>query len=827
MPAEVVLMMDLAGVITTSPFPAARRLCETMMRCVFERAGAHIIVERKDERSVPFLAKKYSNFFFTVMDFTERTRGLKGAFERLELGEINRLEFIAAFTAEANFMLLALSKHNREELDELNIAFPQRVEALKKRFPLLRDPVVQLHIKELLDVEAFLCTMEKVSPRKNVLNLLHYLRAKSQQEIRLFAMGNTWEFEGQYRRMVKAMTYSVADSVSSAFPVACPVEYGKDSGAYQNSFQVTGLFDGYVQSYTLHKRKPYPDIFMQALEEVRVGRTPTGEALRYDIRPNIFYFDDVEAHCKVARQLPGAPFTEVFLVENGAYDVYKDIVTALKVVAGKDPFWAEVVAGVEKDIGPLFHPPADAKGKPISWVTEELNNGNNNLLFLPPPPNDLCTPVQTLENERYRMDEEDQERILFYCAQHLPHLFPLAIPAQAGPGMKLRTQPGFATSAGPITFEYVEGSRFFESYRITLRTGSYTLRIQPRGPSPYLSADIRREYEIMAHLHETAPELHVPAPLLYCDSYAVCGRRFFLRRYRDGENIRAIAQLIQPRIRRPYSQRRVMVINVELKPKQFYKQAIVALSILHNSSLPPFMKQAEEGLRRSQRRVHPLLRTIQESIEMYNLSLTKSGTPGRFGVQLRSQAIEELSRALRLCFDETHLAQTTVPMPDRLVVLHGSFDLSSVVFTHRSLEGRAKYPPQLIGMVQFRFTRLGDPLLDVATAALFNFVSQPDGVYGAPRDIQMLFPTASDVLEMYCTTRGYMLHLDRRHRDDIFKVYLASLCLQRAAILMTDLVTTSLPVDGNRGVQSRSIAQADQMAQRGLEILHSRNSSKL
>jgi aminoglycoside phosphotransferase (APT) family kinase protein len=827
MPAEVVLMMDLAGVITTSPFPAARRLCEAMMRCVFERAGSHIIVERKNERSVSFLAKKYSNFFFTVMDFTERTRGLKGAFERLELGEINRLEFITAFTAEIDFMLLALSKQNREELDELNIAFPQRVEALKKRFPLLRDPVVQLHIKDLLDVEAFLCTMEKVSPRKNVLNLLHYLRSKSQQEIRLFAMGNTWEYEGQYRRMMKAMTYSVADSISSAFPVTCPVEYGKGGGSYQNSFQVTGLFDGYVQSYVYHKRKPYPDIFMQALEEVRVGRTPTGEALRYDIKPNIFYFDDVEAHCKVARHLPGNPFTDVFLIEDGACDVYKDIIKALKTVAEKDPFWAEVVAGAEKEIGPLFQPPQDAKGKPISWVTEELHNYNNNLLFIPPPPNDLCTPVQVLERERYRMDEDDQERILFYCAQHLPHLFPLSIPPQPGDNMKLRTQPGLATSAGPIIFEYVEGSRFFETYRVTLRTGSYTLRIQPRGPSPYLSADIRREFEIMAHLHETSPELYVPAALVYCDSYAVCGRRFFLRRYRDGENLRAISQLIQPRIRRPYSQRRVMVINVELRPKQFYRQMLKALTVLHNSSLPTFMKQQEEELRRSKKRVHPLLSSIQESIEMYKLSLTKSGTPGRYGVQLRSVAVEELSRALQMCFDQTQLSQAMVPTPDRLVVLHGSFDLSSVIFTHRSLEGRAKYPPQLIGMVQFRFTRFGDPLIDVATAAMFSFLSAPEGIYGAPRDIQMLFPTPSDILEMYCTARGYMLHLDRRQRDDIFKVYLASLCLQRAALVMTDLVTSRANVESNRSANSRTIAQVDQLAQRGLDILRSRHTAKL
>ncbi|KAK7198288.1 Phosphotransferase enzyme family [Novymonas esmeraldas] len=827
MPAEVVLMMDLAGVLTTSPFPAARRLAETMMRCVFERAGSHIIVERVQERPVPFLAKKYSNFFYTVTHFTERTRGLKSAFERLELGELNRLEFIAAFKSEIDFMLTALAKQNPEELDAMNIAFPKKVEALRKRFPLLCDPVVQLHVRELLDAEAFLCTIEKISPRKNVLNLLHYLRTKSQQEVRLFAMGNAWECEGQYRRMAKAMTHSVADSVSSAYPVVCPVEYGEQIGTYQNSFQVTGLFDGYVQSYTSHKRKPYPDIFMQALDEVRTGRIPTGEALRYDIPPNIFYFDDVESHCEVARRLPGSPFTEVFLIEDGACDVYKDIVRALRMVAEKDSFWADVLAGVEKEIGPMFRPPTTPDGRPTSWVTEELHNYNNNLLFIPPPPNDLCSPVSTLEKNRYRMDDEDQERILFYCAQHLPHLFPLRTPPRPEADMHLRTQPGLATSAGPILFEYVEGSRFFESYRLTLRTGSYILRIQPRGPSPYGSADIRREYETMAHLYETSPELHIPTPLLYCDSYAVCGRRFFLRRYRDGECINRIGQLIQPLVRRPYSQRRVMVINVELRPKSFFKEAIVALSALHNAPLPPFMKQAEEELRRTKRCTHPLLVMVQQSIEMYQLALTKSGQPDRYSVQLRSAPVEELSRGILACFDQTQLAHPMVPMPDRLVTLHGNFTLSSTLFTHRSLEGRTKYPPRLIGMVQFKFTRLGDPLMDVASAAMMCYLTQPDGIYGAPRDIQALFPTPSDILEMYCSTRGYMLHLDRRHRDDIFKVYLATLCLQQAAMLMMEIVSNIASPHGKRYSDSRSIAQADQLGQRGLDILHSRIPAKL
>lgn len=78
---------------------------------------------------------------------------------------------------------------------------------------------------------------------------------------------------------------------------------------YNSAFNVNGLFDGYAQSHVLHKRKPYPDIFMDAINEIMQNRMPTGEALRYDIKPHLFYFDDAPQHCEVARGLPGNPFT--------------------------------------------------------------------------------------------------------------------------------------------------------------------------------------------------------------------------------------------------------------------------------------------------------------------------------------------------------------------------------------------------------------------------------------------------------------------------------------------------------------------------------------
>lgn len=819
-------MIDIMGVISSSPFPATRRLAENMMRCVFERAGSHLI-SKSNNRSVSFLARHYSNIFFTVIDFTERACGKKSAFERLELGEINRIEFIPRFRAEMEFMLQALSKNNLEELEAMSITYPNRVTALKKRFPLLADPVIQFLVMELCDVEAFLCCMEKVSLRKNVLNLLHYLRLQSQQEIRIFAVGNTWETEGQYRRMVQALSWNVNDGVATAFPISCPIEY---AAGYSNYFQVNSLFDGYVQSYIQHKRKPYPDLFMQAIDEVMASRVPTGEALRYDMKPSIFYFDDVEDHCELARDLPGNPFTEVYLIEDGATGVYNDILRALKQVAVKDRFWEQVVKNVEKDIAPLFKPPTNIDGQQVSWIEEEINNYQKNLLFMPPPPNEWCVPVNVLERDNYQMDDDDQDAILFYLAQHLPHLFPLKLPQTFTKGLRLATQPGLATSAGPIVFENItrDASRYFESYRITLRTGSYTLRIQPRGPTPYGSADIRREFETMDHIHRKAPKACVPKMLIYCDSYAICGRRFFLRRYVDGELILNIAQLVQPRIRRPYSQRRVLV-NVELKPTLFFLAAIDALVALHNCSLPRFMRKEEEKRRRSPNKLHPLLLRAAEHYEIYERIVSETKKEQQVhNINMKSTTVEELTKAIRACFDRTQLTTQMVPFPDRLVISHGNFDIRCPMFTHRSLEGRSKYPPQLLSTTNFRFTRLDDPLLDVANLALFNFLSAPEGIFGAPRNVQVLFPSPAEIVDSYCNKRGYFRQYDRYRRDDIFSVYLASLCLQKSVLTLAEVagMLRSQRPDVHAAA-NRGIGLADQIAHRGIDLLLRRKEARL
>ncbi|KEG09731.1 aminoglycoside phosphotransferase [Trypanosoma grayi] len=819
MPEEVILMFDVAGVLTTSPYPASRRLAETVMRCVFERAEAHLRSTIGNE-SPSLLAQHYSSFFSLVRNFTENARGCKGAFERLELGEINRVQFVSMFHAEMEFMLTALSKKNPEELDLMRIANPKRVVALRERYPLLGDPVIQELVRELVDSEAFLCTMEKVSPRRNVLNLLHYLRMKSQQEIRLVVVANTWEVEGQYARMSKALSNAVGDSNWSYFPSSCPIDYNK--GGVKSSFLINGLFDAYVQSYTFHNRKPFPDIFIHATDEAMKTRMLSEASIKFDVKPHIFLFDDVLENCETARNLPDSSFEKVYYVENGAYDVYEDVLDALKTVGATDSFWAEVARGVESDVSPLFKPPRDPQGKPTSWINEEMYNYNNNLLILPPPLCEACEPRGVLESDSF-LNDNDKDAILFYCAQHLPHLFPIDIPSTYTRNLQLARKPGFATSAGPIVFEPMWGSGFFKTYRITLRTGSYVLRVQPSGPMPYGTVDIRTECEVVRYLSQ-ASLLPLANCLLYCDSYSANGHRFSLRRYVDGEIITHLSKLIQPRIHRPYSKGR-QVVNLEFDPRRFFLNAIVVLVELHSVPLLPFLSRhrGERPSNGSTNTVHPLLEKIKEWDAVYRKAVDAAKLEDGTSI-FQSRRLERLSQALVDAFDETRLRERQVPYPERLVLIHGRYKLQDLIFAPRSFEGRHKYPPQLLGVMNFNCAGPGDPLVDVASLALMALLRPPRGICDMPSEARALFPTPQWILDKYCRATGYMRELPKKKRESIFNVYMSAMCLRYAVTLTSQLSEVHKLNNELSLKETRNLSVIEHAVQQGLAVIHERHS---
>ncbi|CAD2212652.1 hypothetical protein AGDE_15577 [Angomonas deanei] len=117
--------------------------------------------------------------------------------------------------------------------------------------------------------------------------------------------------------------------------------------------------------------------------------------------------------------------------------------------------------------------------------------------------------------------------------------------------------------------------------------------------------------------------------------------------------------------------------------------------------------------------------------------------------------------------------------------------------------------------------------MDVAALALFAYLPSPEGIFEFPKSVHLMFPSPNEILDYYCNTRGYMRHFDRNRREDIFSVYLATLCLERAVLTILDLVNKALKTREVSSTDSRVFASVDQIASRGLELLLSRQKAKV
>lgn len=823
MAVEVVLFFDYGGVLTSVAVPAARRLAQFHMNLVFERAARSVSLAVPDAAqsgatpstpsptpSVSALGKRYSSIYFLVSTFTERVVGVPSSWKKLENGLIRRNAFISGFKEELKTLLSALATpaEDAATLASLRIRKPKDVEDYRKRNPHLCIPLVQQLMTEILDAESFLCVLEKLSWRKNVLNMLYYLRAATHQEIKLGVITNNWEGEGHYVRTSAAINQSGSPQFIN---LQCPIEYGNETGA----FDINGLFDVIAQSYMLGKSKPSPDIYEIAVESV-VGKA--NHTAKKAEKPLMFFFDDLKANCDAAeKNIPGKPFHKVFHVANGPIDVYRGVHNALEIAAAKDPAgWGHVLQGLEKEIGPLFlnrvcqplppsargglvapPPPAPltaaagasslvpgANPPPprLSWVATEFHNLDDNLLFPLPPPNPTLEPLDENKSSSY-LDEEARNRILHFLARTCPEyfLFP-PVPPKFEDCANLLEDGGFATSSGKIVFEVFRGGMSNPTYRFTCRTGSYVLRKQPRGRLLPGAHNMKREFDIIKHLG-SASNVPVPRCVVHCSDRAVCTEDFYVMRYRDGRMVYRVADLASVPFSRPFSQSRVLV-KTTLNPRLFYREAIVALVDLHNAPIPPFLSQqvaASGGTSAS--KTHPILHHLSVWEKQYRrvLSSIPHGSP--LMEKARFPSFEFLTEAIHMVF--SHAATdgpTSIPSPERLCLTHGDFKIDNIMFSHRSLEGRAKYPPKVILLLDFELATVGDPLTDVAYLALFHLFPNPRGILNLPRTVQDKFPSAVEILEEYCRQANYMSKYAASTRKRVFEIYMAAMCHKIAGI---------------------------------------------
>ena len=798
---DVVLMFDYGGVIGASPFPAVRRYTEFVMGAYFSRLVAAGLLN-SNEVGIPVLSKQYSNIYFQISRFAETARlettsqnqqrgselvaggtGQKqqqkvnlqeSAWSKLERGAIRRREFVALFTEEANFFLRALGTTSGDDASAMGVRHTQQLDQLKLRLSYLTQPAQQSIFLELFDAESFLCVIEKCAPRKNVLNLLHFLRARSYQEIKIGVITNNWEIEGHYIVNTHAMERT---GLPSFLPIPCPLEYDKaQRGA---SFDTNGLFDVVAQSYIIGHRKPEAAIFQTAIEAVTGVGVPQNDPTRS--MPQIIFFDDMLKNCEAAKKLTfpnGVPmFSQVYNITNGAADVYQSVIKALKIIGEKDPYWMNVATSAETVIGPLFHT-GEAPSSLGSWVHVEANDLDENLLYLPPPPNAALEPMSGLVNDN-KLTQDEKNRVLSYLSRHLPQHFPLVCPEKFDESVNLCDIKSIATSNGPCLFEYFRGGMSNPTYRITLRTGSYVLRKQPKGNLLRGAHDMQREYEICRHL-ATASKVPVPKCLLYCDDLTVCGQKFYVMRYMDGRIVRRIDELVSPPFSRPFSHRRVLA-KTQLNPALFVHKALDVLAQLHNAPIPPFMQKTAEAIavkQKSKQVVHPVLHLMNVWARQYAESVQRvqSKAPAHMD-EVRSPAFEHLTEAIRVAFEHED-----IPMPSKICLTHGDYKLDNMMFSHRSLEGRAKYPPKILMLLDFELANIGDPLTDVAYLALMHLLPPPRGLLGLEQSAVSRFPSIEGILTYYCTAAQYMLDIPDERRMKIFSLYVAAMCHKLAGI---------------------------------------------
>ncbi|CUG91557.1 phosphotransferase-like protein, putative [Bodo saltans] len=837
MPLDVVLFFDYGGVLTSVAVPAARRLAAFHMKLVFEQASRSVSLVVPDPRSsapggaavgttisASSLAKRYSSVYFLVSTFTEKVVGTASSFKRLENGLIRRNAFITGFKEELKTLLAALVTPSTDShaFAALKIRKPKDVEEYKKRHPHLCIPLVQQLMLQILDPESLLCVLEKLSWRKNVLNMLYYLRAVTHQEIKLGVITNNWEAEGHYVRT----STEIDQSGSPQFiTLSCPIEYGHESGGASGSFDVNGLFDVVAQSYMLGKSKPSPDIYEIAIESGAGKYKASGSA-----KPLLFFFDDLKANCTAAeKNIPGEPFTKVYHIANGPSDVFRGVRDAIRIAAEADPTgWAHVLAGLDKDIAPLFQNrvlqplplsaragvvPPDGTPVPIahdakpqaqelppsgdaasqqqqqqaqqalpnqqgsvpqhSWILTEFHNLDDNLLCPPPPPNPTLEPIDDQKTSPNYLDLEERNRILHFLARTCPQYFVLPpVPSRFEDCGNLVEDGGFATSSGKIAFEMFKGGMSNPTYRFTCRTGSFVLRKQPRGKLLPGAHNMKREFDIIRHLEEST-NLPVPKCLVYCNDRTVCAEDFYVMRYRDGKMVYRVGDLASAPFTRAFSQSRVLA-KTTLNPRMFYREAVAALVDLHNAPIPPFLRAQQK-----QRSTHPILHLCSVWEKQYRRVVASVPATSPAAEKVKFRTFEFLTEALHLVFAHaTADGPGSIPSPEKL----RDFKIDNMMFSHRSLEGRTKYPPKIVLLLDFELAAIGDPLTDVAYLALFHLFPSPRGIINLPQNVQSRFPSAVEILEEYCRRSCYMTKLAASTRKRVFFIYMAAMCHKLAGI---------------------------------------------
>ena len=273
---------------------------------------------------------------------------------------------------------------------------------------------------------------------------------------------------------------------------------------------------------------------------------------------------------------------------------------------------------------------------------------------------------------------------------------------------------------GPVAVTRLSGGQSNPTYRLDAASGVYALRRKPFGPLLASAHAVDREHRLISALYPTG--FPVPAPLALCLDETVIGSIFYLMEFKAGRNY----------------------VNGQLP------------------ELTPIERRATyEAMVDQLARLH--------TYDPAELGLADYGRPGnyfgrqveRWAKQYRSAQTDDLPVVDKLI---TYLA-ATVPPQTRVSIIHGDYRIDNLIF--------APAVPEVMAIIDWELSTLGDPLADFAYLAMNWFLPAGDaagleGIDFAASGVPLL----QDIVDRYCgrTNRDGLPDLDWYFAYNLFRL---------------------------------------------------------
>ncbi|ESO02304.1 hypothetical protein HELRODRAFT_106578 [Helobdella robusta] len=213
------------------------------------------------------------------------------------------------------------------------------------------------------------------------------------------------------------------------------------------------------------------------------------------------------------------------------------------------------------------------------------------------------------------------------------------------------------------------------TYLVKYADQKFVLRKKPPGKLLASAHAIDREYLVMRALsqHTTIP---LPQVFCYCEDESVLGTSFYVMQYLDGIIFKDCT---------------LPGVPADMKRKVINQMCDV-LSQLHKVDLQAV------GLQNFGPKGSYISRNISRWLKQYKFSLTMSSDG--------TTAIDELNHMS----DIAQWLQSRIPTDEKTSLVHGDFRLDNLIFNRTTYD--------LIGLIDWEMSTLGDPLTDLANSCL-------------------------------------------------------------------------------------------------------------